>query len=887
VLPAFGEQAHEGRAWSTLSLMPGRRPLQTLVSALAASLKTAEDPLRELFESDPGELTRMIVRSQGKTRGLVLFIDQLEELVTLAEPFQRVVVGRFLAEVASGLPGVRLLATARGDFLTRVAALPAVGRYINAAIYLLTPLTPEGVREAIVGPARQQGVNFESEALIETLGTAGVEGNLPLLQFALAELWEARDPATRQITTADLERIGRVTGALTRHADNVVAGLPASQRLAVRRLLMRLVTIEDTRASLPLEDLVLGDSNNETALEALVRGRLLVVREAQDGTVYEIAHEALIRNWDTLQRWITEERESREIYHRLEVAALEWQRLGGQRLGLWTAAQLLEAAKLEQQNLRPRELEFIAASRAHERRARRIKWALVGSVPVLLLTTFIVFRVQQARELSARVESQLDKARATLAQARASQQDVIALRTEAYRQFDAPDVEAAEKTWSSALAAAAAADREFRRAIQEFEQALGLDGSSAAGRRGLAEALLLRALALEASLNHELAEELADRLGTLDDKAALAEWNAPGQLSVRTAPPSNVVLERYEVDPVTLQYSLTSPRELGATPLTGLELARGSYRLRFTGPVDVVLPLLVRRGEVLDLDLALPRPEDVPDGFVYVPEGRFLFGSGDGEMMRRFFVTVPLHDVQTPAYLIARNETTFAEWIEYLETLPPAERKPHLTMLTSQIAGIGLSQDAAGAWSLAVQTGTDTVVHAESGQPIVYPERRKNASQDWLRMPATGLNLADAEAYTAWLDRTGKVPGARVCTELEWERAGRGADGRGFPNGDRLTPEDAHIDTTYGRVPGTSGPDMVGLHPASRSPFGLDDISGNAGEWVRSSLAAGEVLIRSGSFAYDDSLARIVNRGLVSPETREPTCGIRVCATPRGVTKGR
>ncbi|MBL9099613.1 MAG: protein kinase [Myxococcales bacterium] len=883
VLPAFSEQAHEGRAWSTLSLMPGRRPLQTLVSALAASLKTSEDPLRELFESDPGELTRMIVRSQGKTRGLVLFIDQLEELVTLAEPFQRVVVGRFLAEVASGLPGVRLLATARGDFLTRVAALPAVGRYINAAIYLLTPLTPEGVREAIVGPARQQGVNFESEALIETLGTAGVEGNLPLLQFALAELWEARDPATRQITTADLERIGRVTGALTRHADNVVAGLPASQRLAVRRLLMRLVTIEDTRASLPLEDLVLGDSNNETALEALVRGRLLVVREAQDGTVYEIAHEALIRNWDTLQRWITEERESREIYHRLEVAALEWQRLGGQRLGLWTAAQLLEAAKLEQQNLRPRELEFIAASRAHERRTRRIKWALVGSVPVLLLITFIVFRVQQARELSARVEAQLDKARATLAQAESTQETLQALRTRAYQQFDTSDPDA-EQTWSTALAASAAADREFRRAIQEFEFARSLDNSSPAGRHGLAEALLKRTLALEASHSRELAEELTDRLGALDDQEALAKFDAPGRLSVRTTPPTTVALERYEVDPANQNYTLTAPRELGSTPLTDLELARGSYRLHFAGPVEVVMPLVIGRGEVLDLDLSLPRPTDVPEGFVYIPEGRFQFGSNDGEMLRKFFVTVPLHDVKTSAYLIARNETTFAEWIEYLESLPPAERKPHLTMLTSQLAGIGLSQGADGVWSLAVMTGTD-VTHARQGQPLVYPGRQKNASQDWLRMPATGLNLADVEAYTAWLDRSGKVPGARLCTEFEWERAARGADSRSFPNGDQLSPEDAHIDVTYGRGPGISGPDMVGLHPQSRSPFGLDDISGNAGEWVRSSLAPGEVLIRSGSFAYDNSLARIVNRGLLSPETREPTCGIRVCATPRGVTK--
>jgi serine/threonine protein kinase/formylglycine-generating enzyme required for sulfatase activity len=880
VLPVFAEQAVDGRAWSTLSLMPGRRPLQTLVSALAAPLKVSEDHLRDLFETDPGELTRVIVRQQGKSSGLVLFIDQLEELVTLADPVQRIVVGRFLAEVASGLPGVRLLATARGDFLTRVAALPELGRYINAAIYLLTPLTPEGVREAIVGPARLQGVNFESEALIETLGTAGVEGNLPLLQFALAELWEARDPATRRITTADLERIGRVTGALTRHADNVVAGLPPSQRVAVRRLLMRLVTIEDTRASMPLEDLVLGDVNNETALEALVRGRLVVAREAQDGTVYEIAHEALIRNWDTLQRWITEERESREIYHRLEVAALEWQRLGGTRVGLWTAEQLLEADKLERTNLRPRELEFLAASRTHLRRQRRLKWLIAGSIPTLVLVSFIVLRVQQAQALAARVDDQLTKARSTLAQARAGQQQTVTLRKQAYQQFDAAELETAEQTWTAARVAAADTDRHLRRAIQEFDLALNLDNTATGGRQGLAESLLERALAVESSGKEDLAAELIERLETLGDEQTLAKWNAPGRLSVRTTPPAPVVLERYELDPASLQYTLVEPRQLGRTPVTDLELPRGSYRLRIEGPAPIVMPALIRRDESLALDLALPRPEDIPEGFVYVPEGRFQFGSDDDEMLRKFFVTVPQHDVTTPAYLIARHETTYAEWIEFLESLPSAERKSRLAVAEGLFVGVFVTRADDGTWSIAISTG-DGVLRARRGESIVYPGRTKNATQDWLRMPATNLNVDDIKAYVAWLARTGKVPGARVCDEREWERAARGADGRNFPNSDRIGPEDAHIDGTYGRTPGTLGPDAVGLHPASRSPFGLDDASGNVGEWVRSALALDEFLVRSGAYVYEESIARIVNRVNFSPETREPSTGLRVCADPR------
>src|SRR5690606_35227575 len=105
-------------------------------------------------------------------------------------------------------------------------------------------------------------------------------------------------------------------------------------------------------------DLISGDPASEPALEALVRGRLVVAREAQDGTVHEIAHETLIRNWGTLQRWIGEERESRELRHRLELAATEWQRLGRGRVGLWTAEQLVDTDRLELVSLRAREREF-------------------------------------------------------------------------------------------------------------------------------------------------------------------------------------------------------------------------------------------------------------------------------------------------------------------------------------------------------------------------------------------------------------------------------------------------------------------------------------------------------------------------------------------------
>ena len=47
---------------------------------------------------------------------------------------------------------------------------------------------------------------------------------------------------------------------------------------------------------------------------------------------------------------------------------------------------------------------------------------------------------------------------------------------------------------------------------------------------------------------------------------------------------------------------------------------------------------------------------------------------------------------------------------------------------------------------------------------------------DWLYLPVAGVTWFEADAYVNWLDRSGKWPGARLCSEREWERAawGRG-----------------------------------------------------------------------------------------------------------------
>src|SRR5262249_19773543 len=149
--------------------------------------------------------------------------------------------------------------------------------------------------------------------------------------------------------------------------------------------------------------------------------------------------------------------------------------------------------------------------------------------------------------------------------------------------------------------------------------------------------------------------------------------------------------------------------------------------------------------------------------------------------------------------------------------------------------------------------------------------------QNWLHFPAA-VSWDDAHAYLDWLRGSGHLPGARLCTEHEWERAARGADGRVFPVGDRLNRDDANYDETYGRKPRAFGPDEVGAHPASDSPFGVADLTGNVAEWTASNHSPDEIVYRGGSYYHSSVVARSDNREIAERTYKVAANGLRVCA---------
>src|SRR5262249_56917168 len=202
--------------------------------------------------------------------------------------------------------------------------------------------------------------------------------------------------------------------------------------------------------------------------------------------------------------------------------------------------------------------------------------------------------------------------------------------------------------------------------------------------------------------------------------------------------------------------------DLGTTPIQE-QLQPGSVVLELTlsGRATVRLPLVVPRGAAVPLDIHLPAVVEVPKGFVYVPAGRFLYGSAE-EATRPFFDSQPMHQVETGPYLIAVNETTLGEWIAFLRGLSASERASRTPNRRREGFTVALTELRDHTYQLTLGRDDNPQV-AREGQPIRYAGRARRAAQDWSRLPVTGVSFDDMLAYAAWLRDSGRVPNARPC----------------------------------------------------------------------------------------------------------------------------
>ena len=101
---------------------------------------------------------------------------------------------------------------------------------------------------------------------------------------------------------------------------------------------------EDTRRRAALTELVRQSAEAvqlRTVLNTLAEARLITLNEDSA----EVAHEALIREWQRLHEWLTQDREGFRTHRHLTDAAGEWQALGRDAGALYRGARLAQASE--------------------------------------------------------------------------------------------------------------------------------------------------------------------------------------------------------------------------------------------------------------------------------------------------------------------------------------------------------------------------------------------------------------------------------------------------------------------------------------------------------------------------------------------------------------
>jgi WD40 repeat protein/DNA-binding SARP family transcriptional activator len=355
-------------------------------------IRPGERPLREL---------RVAAAGLGDDRRSVLAVDQFEETFTACRDEQE--RAAFIAELvniarAGDGRGIVVLAI-RADYYGHCAAYSQLAGLLAANHVLVGSMRRDELRRAVECPARRVGLHVDRE-LADAL-VADVEdelGGLPLLSTTLLQLWQYRDG--RHLRLAAFEHSGGVRGAVARLAEDAFTQLDDARQTVARDVVIRLVGLGAQgaveRRRVALAEFATEQSEDVARVLALFTDRRLLT--VSTATV-EIAHEALLREWPRLCRWIEEDREGLRIQGSLTAAAQEWRRLDRDEGALYRGVRLTEALQWRAHRdvpLSEPEDEFLAsseASGARDRVTRRRRIGLTGAAVATLAAAVVAIVV--------------------------------------------------------------------------------------------------------------------------------------------------------------------------------------------------------------------------------------------------------------------------------------------------------------------------------------------------------------------------------------------------------------------------------------------------------------------------------------------------------------
>ena len=319
---------------------------------------------------------------------LLLVIDQFEELFTLCrnEEKRQAFIDNLVTAVSpendeSSHHPTRAVIALRADFYHHCAQYDALRTLLEKQQRFIGAMSPTELRRAIEMPASQNNLTFEDglvDLLLRDVGASGEQrpepGALPLLSHALLETWRRREG--NKLTFGGYTDAGGVQGAIAKTAESVFSQklTPAQQTIA-RSIFLRLTELgegtQDTRRRALISELLpASDASDETqtVINLLSAARLVTT----DEKTAEVTHEALIREWPTLRRWLDENRDGLRQHRHLTESAQEWQQLNRDPGELYRGVRLEQAQEWATQHndeLNDLEREYLTKSFAARQQA--------------------------------------------------------------------------------------------------------------------------------------------------------------------------------------------------------------------------------------------------------------------------------------------------------------------------------------------------------------------------------------------------------------------------------------------------------------------------------------------------------------------------------------
>ncbi|RPJ25062.1 MAG: hypothetical protein EHM33_15780 [Chloroflexi bacterium] len=307
---------------------------------------------------------------------VLILVDQLEELFTLChDEMERIAFIESLLSLAQdNSRKITVVVALRADFYSHCAQYPLLRQAVAAEQEYIGPMNNVELCRAIEEPARCGGWEFEPglvDVLLNDIGAQGTSepepGALPLLSHALLATWERRRGHT--LTLDGYHASGGVRGAIAETAESVfIDQLNQTQQELARDVFLRLTElgegIEDTRRRAALNELVRQSDEAvqlRVVLNTLAEARLITLNEDSA----EVAHEALIREWQRLHEWLTQDREGLLLHRHLTESAHEWESRGRDPAELYRGARLAQAgewASTNEESLNAVERAFLVAS---------------------------------------------------------------------------------------------------------------------------------------------------------------------------------------------------------------------------------------------------------------------------------------------------------------------------------------------------------------------------------------------------------------------------------------------------------------------------------------------------------------------------------------------